>query len=221
MIKIGSGDIAKVYVGSTEIAKAYVGSQLVYENGPAPLYDKEVEYLQTDGNAYINTGYAPSAITPILETRIYLPTTSTNMYVVGSDGSGNTRFSIGRLTSNRIEFRIGSYKNVGSKTANWYTIKLNGSNGQASLDGTVQWTSSVRTFYSQPILLFTGNYLGNPRTPMLSGVRISSFKLWDGDTLLLDFLPVRKGSVGYMYDKVSGELFGNAGTGSFILGNDV
>jgi hypothetical protein len=46
------------------------------------------------------------------------------------------------------------------------------------------------------------------------------FKLWDGNTLLLDCIPVRVGNVGYMYDKVSGKLFGNAGTGKFILGPD-
>ena len=37
----------------------------------------------------------------------------------------------------------------------------------------------------------------------------------------MDLVPVRIGSTGYMYDKVSGNLFGNSGTGSFILGPDV
>jgi hypothetical protein len=36
----------------------------------------------------------------------------------------------------------------------------------------------------------------------------------------IDLVPVRIGNVGYMYDKVSGKLFGNAGTGNFILGPD-
>ena len=35
-----------------------------------------------------------------------------------------------------------------------------------------------------------------------------------------DFIPVRVGDVGYMYDRVSGDLFGNAGTGAFIIGPD-
>jgi hypothetical protein len=34
------------------------------------------------------------------------------------------------------------------------------------------------------------------------------------------FIPVRVGTTGYMYDKVSGQLFGNVGTGDFILGAD-
>ena len=35
-----------------------------------------------------------------------------------------------------------------------------------------------------------------------------------------DILPVRVGTVGYMYDRVSGELFGNSGTGDFVVGPD-
>jgi hypothetical protein len=40
-------------------------------------------------------------------------------------------------------------------------------------------------------------------------------------TIVRDFIPVRKGDVGYMYDRVSGQLFGNAGTGAFVLGSDL
>lgn len=46
------------------------------------------------------------------------------------------------------------------------------------------------------------------------------FMLWNHGELVCDYIPVRVGQVGYMYDKVSGQLFGNAGTGEFILGPD-
>lgn len=46
-------------------------------------------------------------------------------------------------------------------------------------------------------------------------------KIWDNGTLVRDYIPVRVGTTGYMYDKVSGQLFGNAGSGSFTYGNDV
>ena len=39
-------------------------------------------------------------------------------------------------------------------------------------------------------------------------------------TVIADYIPVRKGTVGYLYDRVSGKLFGNAGTGDFVLGPD-
>ena len=37
----------------------------------------------------------------------------------------------------------------------------------------------------------------------------------------MNLIPVRCGTTGYMYDSVSGTLFGNAGTGDFIVGTDV
>lgn len=46
-------------------------------------------------------------------------------------------------------------------------------------------------------------------------------KIYQNDALVRDFVPVRIDTTGYLYDKVSGELFGNAGTGNFVLGPDI
>jgi hypothetical protein len=51
-------------------------------------------------------------------------------------------------------------------------------------------------------------------------LKLYGFKMYNGDIIILDLIPVRVGQVGYMYDKVSKQLFGNAGTGAFILGPD-
>lgn len=47
------------------------------------------------------------------------------------------------------------------------------------------------------------------------------FNIYINNNIVREYIPVRKGSVGYLYDKVSGELFGNNGSGSFTLGPDV
>ena len=51
-------------------------------------------------------------------------------------------------------------------------------------------------------------------------MRIYSWSVREGNALVRDFIPVRKGTVGYLYDRVSGKLFGNAGTGDFVVGLD-
>ena len=48
-----------------------------------------------------------------------------------------------------------------------------------------------------------------------SGFRVYSFK-----TESIDMIPVRVGTEGAMYDRVSRKLFRNAGTGSFTIGPD-
>ena len=51
-------------------------------------------------------------------------------------------------------------------------------------------------------------------------VLLYSFSIEANSKAILDLIPVRVGDVGYMYDRVSGQLFGNQGTGDFIIGPD-
>ena len=48
--------------------------------------------------------------------------------------------------------------------------------------------------------------------------RIYKWQAFVNNVAVRDFIPVVKSGVGYLYDKVSGTLFGNAGTGSFTVG---
>ena len=49
---------------------------------------------------------------------------------------------------------------------------------------------------------------------------VQSVKLEIGSDVVFNGIAVRKDDVGYFYDRVSGELFGNAGTGEFLIGPD-
>jgi hypothetical protein len=51
--------------------------------------------------------------------------------------------------------------------------------------------------------------------------KIHNCQIFRNGVLLRDFVSVRVGQKGYLYDRVSRQLFGNAGTGDFIIGNDV
>ena len=52
------------------------------------------------------------------------------------------------------------------------------------------------------------------------GAQCAGLYIGTANTALFDGIPVRMGEVGYLYDRVSGTLFGNAGTGEFIVGPD-
>lgn len=55
----------------------------------------------------------------------------------------------------------------------------------------------------------------------ISMILFSGFQILHDDVLFRDYLTVRIGSVGYLYDKVSGNLFGDiCGTEPFIVGAD-
>lgn len=51
--------------------------------------------------------------------------------------------------------------------------------------------------------------------------RLYSYKHIKNGVVMVDLVPVRVGSVGYLYDKKNGVIYGNSGTGNFVVGPDV
>lgn len=227
MSYIGTTKIGKMFLGDVGIAKAYLGNDLVFQNGggPTPLpYDAEVEYLQSSGTQYIDTGInADSDIS--VEVQIANHGTTWDA----------THCAFGAITSSSPYVR--HYVALGSGTDGWLlcfnTTTNHRSNTKPADDVTtlIKVDAVAKRFYvngANKASLSTAtfdvgqNFLLFARGGVLaySSVRIYYAKLWDGANLVRDFIPVRVGTTGYMYDRVSGELFGNEGSGTFTLGND-
>lgn len=191
-------------------------------------YDAEVEYLQSDGNQYIDTGVVvtknyiiildcavisgssfPTVLGALSENYQYsIPlalNNSGNPYTqVGGSSSYATLYSTNKFGSTIVHYICcgdGSkqYISDGYKTVS------------ASFSGSLS-TLSMYLFARHK----NDTTVGNSATAKIGKVRMTV----DG-VLVRDFIPVRVGQVGYMYDKVSKRLFGNSGTGSFTLGPDV
>ena len=64
-------------------------------------------------------------------------------------------------------------------------------------------------------------YNGESAINSFAHAKIASLKFYNGTALMANLIPVRVGQVGYMFDRVTRKLFGNQGTGSFIVGPDV
>lgn len=52
-------------------------------------------------------------------------------------------------------------------------------------------------------------------------VKCYEFNVYNNEKSIMRLIPVRIENVGYMPDKVSKQLFGNQGTGNFVLGPDI
>lgn len=220
--------MTKAYVGSTEGSKAYLGDELVWggENPVLP-YDSEVEYLENNGTAYIDTGVE---CTSRLKVQFEgLVTTDVNAALCGgiSNASGSTYFrhhwSPYKTNFYWAQRNSSSYASVTSSyaTNTWYNVIIDPVNGTASINGTSKTFTKITTLYTT-----AQNYFIFARKAQGGGMqsrpgRFKFFKIWNDETLVRDYISVRVGQVGYMYDRVSGKLFGNAGSGSFTLGSDV
>ena len=185
-------------------------------------YDAEIEYLESSGTQWIDTSILPSKD---LRTKIVQAFTGEfiqkNSTIFGSKGVGESRYWVNY--DGHFEIGYGSFMptEVIVHTNEVCTIDFNyikdGSHYFSFNGIEYKTTGTPNTQYN--IVLF-GRVVEN-QVPILFPQRIYKVQFIKNDLLIGDFIPVRLGQVGYMYNRVSKQLFGNSGTGEFILGPDV
>ena len=191
-------------------------------------YDNEVEYLESTGTQYINTGVLVSSALDDAQIDItYSSSDNTgDLYLFGGGNTYGTAIQMGLTTHTgyvgvswgQVVSVRGAYQKdavtIARMTYNDYSISF------GSTTKTGSFTATPRTFSERNIYLFRINRSSggiNSNKP----VRIYAFKISRNGVAIIDYIPVRKGTTGYLYDRVSGQLFGNAGTGAFGYGNDL
>lgn len=227
-------NIADVLLGDTSIEKIYLGDDVYYEkDSPLPEGAVQVEWLKTDGKAYINTRFTgkcefiikggidrtQTTSANIFGSRITTYNSSITIYWYGDNASshaGEIRFDItagGGTSSNTPNYIRHSIPN--DSTISFIGTKFTAGDYTMTPKRASQNPNSGKNHY-----LFGLNANGS-----LSGVRagtyISAAKFMQNGVTIRNYVPVRIGTVGYLYDKVTKELYENAGTGDFILGPDV
>ena len=187
---------------------------------PLPQGAIAIEYLESTGNQWIDTGIEPTTTTT-WELTFSFSVNNTGQ-LMGSGFSGNGRFNIGIESSRfRASYGVGWFDILSTHDTSKHTWKLaaNGNSCQGSIDGTTTSYSSTFSPSGYNIIICARG----GRT-VYSGERckgkLYSSRIWDGGSLILDLIPVRIEQVGYMYDKISKNFYGNSGTDSFTLGPD-
>ena len=181
-------------------------------SGKALPYDAEVEYLESTRTQLIDTGYVLSASDRIV----------VQVYFQANDNAGS--MVILGILNPKLWITTGICRFNGENYADINTLRKLGAWNSISIDKdycTCNGTAvpmSEGTFLDNSLSLFL--FGANGSTSINTNGRISSCKIYHSGVLVRDYIPVRKGTVGYMYDRVSGQLFGNAGTGAFIIGPD-
>lgn len=185
-------------------------------------YDAEIEYLQVNtAGPYIDTGIIGDTSLDY-EIKFRYGIVSGYPYLFGAQQANKQR---------RFSLMISSYANYtlivnngvdernitfsAAEAGNPLVVKKVGLN--VYINGSKKTTLPNAT-YTTPasIVVFAyKNASGVVSTNRLIGLPIYYLKIGN-----LDLIPVRKGNVGYFYDKNSHKLFGNSGTGSFVLGPD-
>nr|DAE00814.1 MAG TPA: hypothetical protein [Siphoviridae sp. ctEqU3] len=172
----------------------------------------EVQYIQSTGTQYVDTGFKPSQDSRVL---IKLSTSETGSHTVfGADlGWTDDGFALG----------VG-FTHYGKETGTISGLN-NGSPHEAdfnkniiSMDGKPVLTMGNSTF-SVPhnLALFANNRAGGIQEK--ATMVLYYCRIYDGNTIIRDYIPCKNaaGAVG-LYDLIGQKFYGNAGTGSFTAG---
>lgn len=222
MSYIGNDKVGEMYLGATKIGKAYLGSDLVYSAGEVVLpYDAEVEYLHSDGNAYIDTGINADGGLSI-ECKFKFDDNQNKAIAGAIYDRGNGSYYRTHLSP--LNNGVYYYNNSPISAPyvyyyNDYVLVVDVTNGTMTVNNTTRAFTPANFDCQCNYYLFARNSVNMALQSKPS--RFYYFKMSRNGVLVRDFIPVRVGQVGYMYDKVSRQLFGNAGSGNFTLGNDV
>ena len=181
-------------------------------------YYCEVEYLESSGTQYIDTGYNIVSSTDEVSCYFQLITTDRYSWLMGEHDNG-ARFGIGSGDGSNlrnIAYGASTYKVNDTEVYNSQHYFNSNSNG-VYVNGTL--VHAYENFTStSTIYLFNLN---------LSGANAASGKIWRfthkrNGKVIRDFIPVLDWDMTpCMYDRVTGQLFYNAGTGDFVAGKEV
>lgn len=221
MSKESGGTIGKPYDKEVE----WLESDFIDD----PPYDAEVEYLEATGTQWISTPLKISSEGRLQVDASFNSWTGTNetLWCARTFSGSNQVDAIAlfKLANGTLGWDVrptGSTSRITVTYAgdsNRHSYKQDA--GALYIDGTqVATTTATVTESGGPLYLFVSNYFDGTMTSPASG-RLYSVKYWDANgNLVMDLIPVRLNSTGYLYDKVSGQLFENAGTGAFGVGPD-
>ena len=184
-------------------------------NGAEPIgpYDAQVEYLESTGTQFITTKINPSGATSWRAEIVCLPRNiSGHMSLIGCWYNTLGRESVG------ISNRVWSQTSI-SVIYSDYTTVVADETGQY-FNGTKGNSNNI----AGGILFLFNRYNITTQYPW-KGI-IASCTIAVNGIMVRDFIPVRftndlGATEGAMYDRVSGDLFRNIGTGSFGIGPDV
>ena len=192
-----------------------------------PKEYQEVEYLESTGTQYIDTGVIPQANS---RTKIKLEfTSSTQTQYAGFfgaqvDDSNTYGYTFSNVAGNAIKFK-GSKNYMGGPTfainvsyeidCSINTFNINGTN----YTNTDTWSKTM----DESIYIFTRNSAGVAMSSTFTTGRLYYFMQYEGDALIRDYIPCYRKSdnIPGLYDLVNNVFYTNAGTGTFLVGADV
>lgn len=187
----------------------------------------ELQYIESSGTQYIDTGFIPNQDTKL--TMKVMATTTDNAATSGgfvpygsSDSSTGNAYECYTWNSNQEANYNGQRATLSAAIKDKELIITQDKNAFSLVasDGTTMSKAFTYNTFTAPrtLLLFATHR----STPLKGKQKIYSCQLYDNGTLVRNFVPcINPSGVVGLYDLVGGKFYGNAGSGVFVTGPEV
>ena len=178
-----------------------------------------LNYIESNGAQYIDTGIMPNTNTSI-SVDFKMESSAASQFVYGCRTSSYTNNFILLISSANSSFRSGFGSELLSFSISELTNRYKAFHSKEKCQiGTNELAHSGVDFTSTlSMYLFCANEGGTAK--YFSSMKLYACKIYDGEKIVRDFVPcIDPTSKVGLYDKVSKTFFGNSGTGTFVGGN--
>lgn len=187
----------------------------------------KLEYIESTGTQYIDTGFKPTYQTRVVIDVQLAEYASVTRGIFGSRNANSPTasqsFSMFQTSATEIRtdyFGTGKTISVDSSSARLLIDKSANATivGGATVENTA--VSSGESPYN--LYLLSYNNIGSPPSSGSTAAKLYSCQIYDNGTLIRDYIPCLNpsGKVG-LFDWENGVFYANAGTGSFVAGPEI
>lgn len=180
----------------------------------------QVEYIESSGTQYIDTGFKPNNNTRVVTDAEYLSTAGTNPVLFGARTAASSKTYVLMYTSGNFR---SDYNNVYTQT--WSAALtdrrvFDKNKETTTIDGVSQSYTNAAFQCDYNLYLLGLNNAGTAQ--WFPTARLYSCQIYDNDELIRNYVPCTNadGTAG-LYDLVNGAFYANAGTGSFTAGEPI
>ena len=181
-----------------------------------PLYDAKLEYLESTGTQYIDTGIVPNSTTKVISQL------SMKTGYNGWGSSGGQESFLWGISSNKYALSVASNWNIilTNVETDYQKHTFDLENGSQKFDGIQYGTTTIGdTAVSGQTLYLFASHVEWTNASYWSNEKIYYTKIYNGNTLVRDYIPVLDiNDRPCLFDKVSKTCFYNQGTGEFLYG---
>lgn len=212
-VKRKSDNVICMYDKITETFYTNSGSGTYIAGPEKPKPNTQRQYIESNGNQYIDTGIEFSTDL-VIDMQVEYVKTTTDYQFMGHSAVRGAHFGITSTGIFTLEGNITSSLSPFQKRHLIHTIFQGGNS--LNIDGT------IITRNEQNIPSTSEKYKLFSSENKISYCKIYECKIYKSNVLVRDFVPyVDENSNACMYDKVSETFFYNEGAGSFIAGPEI